>query len=1100
MISAGEKAVASILLPVHKPLILLSLPRTMPHVSNGGSVSAFKLLLILVVTFSLASLSGPLAALVQLPSLANISVVRATSETGVGSWYPAGAQEQTLSISQGDGISGTQVNWVLTNQVDSEDWPLTATQQGASSVNCSGNANVQCSLPMPDHGYFEIEFNLANVLWDIPMQYGNGAAGLELRQGIAHLFNKQSFTANNAACLNIACVPNDQAMPVCTTSAGCTNGGLPAANPCGWDTKYAQTSTSNCIVGAPGGTSYNCSLSTACPSGTLTGSNTFPWQAGIGSPDFCAAAQHFIQAFSDAGISGVTTNVNCELIAPSGGWPSAVLGINSIECGGLAPVATANTCMFVSTTEPRKSLGEGIAQDICAIFSPAWGAWTTLAGQQFSCDNSNTGSGNAACGGGSCPFLQKVEGPIGRFCGYITSTNGIPINCWGLGTFGFGQVFPFDSTTYFEYNSLFATQTTVTCTSADCSAHVAGSPCASVTLSTSASDYQYICSSTYDGLSSAMEFSACLGSPGPSTDPSFSQASPTFANCSGFPVLGGAGATTCIGASPVCSAISAGYQAEDYYGSHVFTIPVSSGNDVQARINNWPLGSSTTPGWITAFGGGFSPSANFFEWLNAYSATPAISGTFRQSFLTTVDSLSPFESRTLWDAYVLSNIYDSLFVQNPQCTNSATLAATAGVPQCSSILQNIDWMTTSHSFLCYSGGPSCNAANLGYGNSTYFANTTADLRLSLNRANHWQDAGPVTAWDVKYSFMNLNATGAFQATSLANVAHINVLDEFTVDLNLKAKGPFTELFLGGVTIIPGHIWSACGANTWNNEVTGKNIAGTSIVNAAEDTCVGTFGSPSIISVGGTRADNPTFDPVTNNFLIGSGSYTCQSIGGAGHPAVGTLGGGCSVDNTDAPGFGLGDFTLTRTGCTLTSAGTACGAAGSSSDYFRSSGALSKYIWSGVIGSGSADFSKVLTVNSCHSSSPSAACPHWAQGIGNAGGTGTNAVGLSQRLAVNSLKGISWIGFSTEKTTGTSLILACKAGYTLPGTTITPCTSTNAGWTGTVLPGIGGYATTLYEVGSTVLSASTSTLAPASTVGCAAPVGTGTAYPNGGYDC
>ncbi|OLE83778.1 MAG: hypothetical protein AUF79_18155 [Crenarchaeota archaeon 13_1_20CM_2_51_8] len=1081
MISAGEKAVASILLPVHKPLILLSLPRTMPHVSNGGSVSAFKLLLILVVTFSLASLSGPLAALVQLPSLANISVVRATSETGVGSWYPAGAQEQTLSISQGDGISGTQVNWVLTNQVDSEDWPLTATQ-------------------MPDHGYFEIEFNLANVLWDIPMQYGNGAAGLELRQGIAHLFNKQSFTANNAACLNIACVPNDQAMPVCTTSAGCTNGGLPAANPCGWDTKYAQTSTSNCIVGAPGGTSYNCSLSTACPSGTLTGSNTFPWQAGIGSPDFCAAAQHFIQAFSDAGISGVTTNVNCELIAPSGGWPSAVLGINSIECGGLAPVATANTCMFVSTTEPRKSLGEGIAQDICAIFSPAWGAWTTLAGQQFSCDNSNTGSGNAACGGGSCPFLQKVEGPIGRFCGYITSTNGIPINCWGLGTFGFGQVFPFDSTTYFEYNSLFATQTTVTCTSADCSAHVAGSPCASVTLSTSASDYQYICSSTYDGLSSAMEFSACLGSPGPSTDPSFSQASPTFANCSGFPVLGGAGATTCIGASPVCSAISAGYQAEDYYGSHVFTIPVSSGNDVQARINNWPLGSSTTPGWITAFGGGFSPSANFFEWLNAYSATPAISGTFRQSFLTTVDSLSPFESRTLWDAYVLSNIYDSLFVQNPQCTNSATLAATAGVPQCSSILQNIDWMTTSHSFLCYSGGPSCNAANLGYGNSTYFANTTADLRLSLNRANHWQDAGPVTAWDVKYSFMNLNATGAFQATSLANVAHINVLDEFTVDLNLKAKGPFTELFLGGVTIIPGHIWSACGANTWNNEVTGKNIAGTSIVNAAEDTCVGTFGSPSIISVGGTRADNPTFDPVTNNFLIGSGSYTCQSIGGAGHPAVGTLGGGCSVDNTDAPGFGLGDFTLTRTGCTLTSAGTACGAAGSSSDYFRSSGALSKYIWSGVIGSGSADFSKVLTVNSCHSSSPSAACPHWAQGIGNAGGTGTNAVGLSQRLAVNSLKGISWIGFSTEKTTGTSLILACKAGYTLPGTTITPCTSTNAGWTGTVLPGIGGYATTLYEVGSTVLSASTSTLAPASTVGCAAPVGTGTAYPNGGYDC
>ena len=1068
------------------------------HSRKLKGTSTVKLLVIFVVTFSLVGLTGPLASLFQLPSI-TIPTVHATSETTVGSWYPAGAQEQTLSISQGDGISGTQVNWVLTNQVDSEDWPLTATQQGASSVNCSGNANVRCSLPMPDHGYFEIQFNLATILWGIPQSYGNSAAGQELRQGIAHLFNKQSFTANNAACLNIACVPDDQAIPVCTTTAGCTNGGLPAANPCGWDTKYAQTG-GNCVVGAPGGTSYNCSLSTACPTGTLTGTTNFPWQAAIGSPDFCAAAQHFIQAFADASISGVTTNANCELVAPTGGWPAVVTSINTAGCAGVAPVATANTCFFVRTTEPRKSLGEGIAQDICALFSPAWGAWTTLLGQPIKCDNTNTGTGNAACGGGSCPFLQTEEGGISQFCGFNTSTNGIPINCWGFGTFGFGQVFPFDSTTYFEYNSIFATQTTVTCTVADCSTHVAGSPCASVTPSTGASDYMYACSPTYDSLSQAMEFSLCLGSPGPSTDPSFSQASPTFANCSGTAVSGGAGATTCIGASPVCSAVSAGYQAEDYAGSHVLTIPVWDGNDVQARLSNWPLGSSSNPGWITAFGGGFSASANAFEWLNAYSASPAVAGTFRQSFLTTVDSLNPFQFSTLWDAYLLSNIYDSLFVQNPQCTNSATLAATAGVPQCSSILQNIDWMTTSHSFLCYPGGPACTSTTLGYGNSTYFANTAADLRLSLNRGNHWQDAGPVTAWDVKYSYINLNATGAFQATSLSNVAHINVLDEFTVDLNLKAKGPFTELFLGGVTIIPGHIWSACGASTWNSGVTGKEISGTNIVSAPETACIGAFGAPNIVTVGGTRADSPTFDPVTNNFLIGSSAFTCQSIGGTGHPAVGTLGGGCSIDNTQAPAFGLGDFTLTRTGCTLTGTGTTCGIAGASTDYFRSSGSLAKYIWSGVIGSGSADFSKVLTVNSCHSSSPSPACPHWAQGIGNAGGTGTNAVGLSQRLAVNSLKGISWIGFSTEKTTGTQLILACKAGYTLPGTTITPCTASNAGWTGTVLPGIGGFAVTLYEVGSTVLSTSTSTLAPASTAGCAAPVGTGTAYPNGGYDC
>ncbi len=1062
---------------------------------------ALRLLLILTIAFSLVSLPGVLSSNFVLPS---IPVVRAQQETTSGSWYPAGAQEQTLSISQGDGASGTQVGWLLTGRVDSEDWPLTASQQGsgAGGVNCPGNTAVLCSLPVPDHGYFEIEFNLANVLWGIPMQYGNSAAGIELRQGIAHLFNKQSFAANNIACLGVACVPDDQPIPACTISVGCTNGGLYAANPCGWDTKYNESSSTNCVVGAPGGTAYNCNFSTTCPTGIVTGTTTFPWEAQIGSPDFCAAAQHFIQAFADASISGVTTNANCELVPPTGGWPSVVTAINTAQGNGCAGgfLATGNTCFFVRKTEPRQSLGYGLGQDICALFSPAWGAWTTLAGNPFDCDNSNTGSGNAACGGGPCPFLQLIQ-PDAQFCGFNTSTNGIPINCWGLGTFGFGQVFPFDSTTYFEYNSLFATKTTVTCTSADCTSNVPGSPCTSTTFTSSASDYNYVCSPTYDSLSSAMEFSPCLTATG---DPTPNAATPTFVNCSGGTVGSGTGSTSCIGASPACTSISAGYQAEDYFGSHVFTIPVWSGRDIQGRLGNWALGGSS-PGFITAFGGGYSASANYFNWLNAYSATPAIAGTFRQSFLTTVGSLNPFQFISPWEAYLLSNIYDGLFVQNPQCTNSASLAASAGVPQCSSILQNIDWMTTSHNFLCYLGGPQCTATTLGYGNSTYFAGTTAVLRLNLNRCNHWQDGGPVTAWDVKYSFINLNVTGAFQSTSpfqassLATIAHINVLDEFTLDLNFKVKGPFTELSIGGVTIIPGHVWSACGASAWNSGVTGKNVAGSNIVNAAEDTCVGTFASPSIVTVNGVRADSPSFDVVANNFLIGSGPYTCQSVGGTGHPAVGTLGGGCSIDNTQAPVFGLGDFTLTRTGCTLSGSGTTCGVAGAATDYFRSSGALASYIWTGDIGSGSADFSKVLTVNSCHSPTPSANCPHWAQGIGNPSLTGTsNPVGLNQRLKVNSFKGISWIGFSTEKTASTQLVLACAAGYTLPGTTITPCTATNAGWSTTVLPGIGGYASTLFEVGSQITigttTTPTSTLAPASSIGCASD------YPNGGYDC
>ena len=615
----------------------------------------------------------------------------------------------------------------------------------------------------------------------------------------------------------------------------------------------------------------------------------------------------------------------------------------------------------------------------------------------------------------------------------------------------------------------------MTCTSPDCSSNVPGSTCASTTYNAGAGDYMYICSPQYDALTSEMENSPCLSAMG---DPTIGESTPSFANCPGTSLL---------------SAVSAGYQAVDFFGKNVLSLPVWDGYDRSARLSNWALGGSA-PGFSDAVAFGSSGVPNYFSWLNAYSASPAAPGTLRQSLLTTTDSLNPFQATTLWDYYVMGEAYDTLFQPNPLCS----ISTTPGLATCSQPYQLIDWMTTSHSFLCYPGGPLCTSSTLGYGNSTYFSNTAADLRLTLNRNNHWHDGGPVTAWDVKYSFIDLNATGAFQAFGITNIAHVNVLDEYTLDVNLKTKGPFTEYFVGSITIMPGHVWSACGSSTWNQRITGANIVGMNVVGAPEDFCVGQFGAPSIATVGGIRADNPTFSLMANKFFIGSGPYTCQSIGGTGHPPVGTMGGGCSIDNTDTPAGGFNQYTLTRTGCTLTSTATICGAAGSSSDYFRSSGSLASYIWTGNVGSGSTDFSTILTVNSCHSSMPSANCPHWEQGIGNPGGTSNNPVGLSQRLRVNSLRGVSWINFATPQSDGSLGILTCAVGYTLPGTTITPCSPSNAGWTATVVPGIGGFASTLYEVGSRITigttTTSTNTLSPASSVGCA------TTYPNGGYDC
>lgn len=1049
----------------------------------------FRILLFLIVAFSLGILPSPLASHFRLPVL---PTVRANSESSAGLWYPAGPQMATLSIST-FGVDPTGqsfgFNSLLGNQIDLLSSPLSAAQQ--NSVPCLTSNTITCSLPIPAHGYSEIEFNLAGVLWGIPQAYGANAAGIELRQGIAHLLNKQSYVSNESPCSQgRSCLANDEPNALCDINQ-CVNGGLPAPNPCGWDTKYSQNSVSNCVVGAPGGTSYNCGYSTACPTGTVSGSTTYAWQAPIGSPDFCAAANHLIQAFTDASITGVTLNASCELNPPSGGWPSVVTAFPP-SCENTSP--TAAVCLSVQQFDTAQvDLGRGIGQDICALFSPAWvsGGWTTLLGKPTFCDNSNTGSGNSACGGGSCPFLEEIGNtfdfhglPFSAHNYCAPSQTGVPNNCWGIWTGGCENCFPFDTSLYFKYNSLFATKTTVICTNADCSSSQPGSTCSSTSPTSDPNDYMYVCVPAYDTLSSLMESAQCLSSPGPAHDPVIRQASASFASCSGGSVSG-----TCSSTS-ACTSISSGYQAEDAFGSRALTIPVWSSNQVFGRQNNWALGSTSAPGIVNAIGGRTTGIPNFFTLLNAYTNNPAVSGDFRVGISPQPNFLNPFQASSDSDLLIIKEIYDTLFVQNPMCTNSAGLAATAGVPTCSSIIQDMEWMTTSHSFPCFPGGPTCNSQSLGYGNSTYFAGTTADLRLTLNRGNHWHDGPPVTAWDVKYSFMSLNATGAFQAIPLSNITHMNVLDQFTLDLNLRTRGPFTEALIGSVTIIPGHVWSACGAGTWNTSTTSKNILGSSIVNAPEDSCVGIFGSPSIAIVGGVRADSPTFDPMANNFLIGSGPYSCQSIGTAGHPAVGTLGGGCSIDNTQSPAPQLGAYTLTRTGCTLASTGTSCNPPGSGSNYFKSSGALAKYIWTGDIGDGSADFSKVLTVNSCHSPTPSANCPHWAQGIGNP--NGPNPVGLGQRTAVNFYKGTSWIAFTTEQTNGTPLILTCAAGYTMPLTTITQCTSQNAGWTGSILPGIGSYPPTLFEVLNYPAM-----LSPASISGC----NPNTTYPSGdGYDC
>src|SRR2546427_1305970 len=207
--------------------------------------------------------------------------------------------------------------------------------------------------------------------------------------------------------------------------------------------------------------------------------------------------------------------------------------------------------------------------------------------------------------------------------------------------------------------------------------------------------------------------------------------------------------------------------------------------------------------------------------------------------------------------------------------------------------------------------------------------------------------------------------------------------------------------------------------------------------------------------------SPTYDPVHSGTLIGSGPWVCENTGANIAVPIGTVGTGCSSDNTSSPSATGGTYSLTRYGCTLTLTTTSCvtPASTASRTYFRSSGNLALWFWSGNLGSASHDISNISTAAFCFNKPlNTAGCTHWQQGIGAPGGRAV--VGLVQISVAARFYNVGWTNpFSWTSLTG----IAVGTANSFDG-----------------LP-----APTLHE--------GANTLNPASAVGCAA------IYPNGGHD-
>jgi len=750
--------------------------------------------------------------------------------------------------------------------IDMMDWPLTP---GQTTTLSNAAQTYFVTSPISEHGDYEVEFNHSANFWGCADNFGSAQNSptlpnlsdctTNIRRAVAHLIDKASFTSTDSAVGGKSIAIDNQVPP---------SDGLVGPNPCPIDVLFPGTSSTNCLTtlspGTTGGIAFNCvAEASACPTGTGTATGQcgteaapaacqFPWMRPFGSPDFCAAAQYLIQA-------GIATgkDTNCVLTGVSAG-------------------VTGNPINFFVRDDhaPRFHIGTGIAQTICALFTGGYQVGCVSGATSGGCIESRTTTFPASA------ILCVTPGPITAFPGFTTckSSTGTctPVHDWWMYTAGFGGVFPFDSLLYFNNNSLFVSNPGVSDGS--------GPICASTTTSAGAPNYDYLCASrpvgnSYDDWSHAMEFALCAGVAGDPTPGSSSNA--VAGTCSG--AVG-----TCPSTPTACSAVSAGFNTELLNLQGAYVVPLYSQQDTFAYLQNWNHA-------INSAGAGLP---NFWTWLNAWSNNPAQAGAIRQGFKQTTSHISPYTSSTIWDFFVLGNVMDSIFAQNPLNNN-----------------QLLDYMTKSHSFVAN--------GSLGY---TPPAGTTVTLRAVLRNDIFFHNGQKVTASDVAFSYMSTLLNGAFQAATITGLmTGVTVLSSTNFDINLKAKGPFTELTVGGITIFPGSLWynptSGCPAS-WSAILSTPTPV---IYPSVASSCLNTT----------SKLSGNTEDTIADGILVGSGPWACQNTGANAGVPVGTVGTGCSNTNTSSPTV---SFTLTRFGCTLGTGGTTCVApnttASLQSQYFR----------------------------------------------------------------------------------------------------------------------------------------------------------------------
>jgi len=325
-------------------------------------------------------------------------------------------------------------------------------------------------------------------------------------------------------------------------------------------------------------------------------------------------------------------------------------------------------------------------------------------------------------------------------------------------------------------------------------------------------------------------------------------------------------------------------------------VPVYSGVDSFVELNGWNFQQCGT-GTITGCANTQSSIVNtkgsgtqlpFWTLLNArqapgFSPTNPIyapggrtgtsdNGLIRMGFSQTVLHLSVFQYTTVWEADVVSQVYDSMLTLNPLTYFGDS--------------QFLDWQTTSHTS-SFNPTATCNSPGTGpvVGCTTQLWHLRNDLKF--------QDGNPVTANDVAYSLISeRDVPSANLGPTVANIVSAQGLDCAagqpckTLKVVLALNSPFYEVEVGGALIIEQALWQPyCGS------IAGAGgLAGNFIPNASTSACASLSFDPM------TQTDPLTSTP---GIFIGDGPFSC--IVPTGFPNAGHVGGSCTETASNALG-------------------------------------------------------------------------------------------------------------------------------------------------------------------------------------------------------